>query len=603
MTYVNVVKASKHNENIVFAAFNNHKRGDFKPYLLKSEDKGKTWVSIAGDLPERGSVYSFEQDFINPNIIFAGTEFGVFVTLNGGIHWVQLKAGLPTIAIRDMEIQKRENDLVLASFGRGFYVLDDYSSLRELADEKLLDKKFHLFDIKKGLMFNETNPLGYRGKNAQGESYYAAENPPVGSVITYYFSDTLKTMKEIRQDAEKLSDDDFYPTKEQIRKEAAEEKAFLLFVIKDENGNEVQKIKADAKAGINKIVWNFRYTSTTPIKLKVSEIGRYGSPDVGPLALPGKYTVTAYLANHGKIDKLSEPKSFEIELLNNQSLPAADKKALLSFQHEVSEIRRAVRGSDIQLDELKTKLKFIKEAVQNYPNVDVNLLNKIKEFEEKLTAIGMALYGDTELAKHEFETYPGIVDRIEIVVDDLWNSTSAPTTTAKENIKIASEEYAPVSTDIIPFKVQISITLQDLYKYRVNKIIKKLWSLYIVSFIFMIIFFISLHVNQGINYFLLIIPFITVILPFWLKKMTRRHFNLNSNQYTNIKYEFTEDSIFIDSDGFKSSIEWKMIQYVELDSNFVLLYRNKLLAHLIPLRYFNDKTQVDNFIEMVNRRI
>ncbi|OFY97304.1 MAG: hypothetical protein A3K10_10505 [Bacteroidetes bacterium RIFCSPLOWO2_12_FULL_31_6] len=155
----------------------------------------------------------------------------------------------------------------------------------------------------------------------------------------------------------------------------------------------------------------------------------------------------------------------------------------------------------------------------------------------------------------------------------------------------------------LPFKVQISITLQDLYKYRVNKIIKKLWSLYIVSFIFMIIFFISLHVNQGINYFLLIIPFITVILPFWLKKMTRRHFNLNSNQYTNIKYEFTEDSIFIDSDGFKSSIEWKMIQYVELDSNFVLLYRNKLLAHLIPLRYFNDKTQVDNFIEMVNRRI
>ncbi len=448
MTYVNMLKASKHDENTVFAVFNNHKKGDFKPYVLRSRDNGKNWASIAGNLPEAGAVYCIEQDHVNPDILFAGTEFGAFVTVNGGKHWTQLKAGLPTIAVRDMEIQQRESDLVLATFGRSFYVLDDYTPLRELANEELLDKKFHIFDVKKGLMFNETNPLGYREKNAQGESFYAAANPEVGSVITYYFSDTLKTAKEIRQDAEKKSDDDIYPTLDEIRKEAREEKASLIFVIKDEKGDEIQKIKTDAKAGVNRIVWNYRYTSTTPIKLKVSKVGRYGSPDVGMLALPGKYTVTAYLANNGKVDKISEPKTFEIELLNNQTLAAQDKKALLAFQKEVSEIRRSVRGTDVQFDELKNRLKYIKEAVQNYPNTDLMLLNKLKGFDEKMMSISIALYGDNEIGKHEYETYPGIVDRIETVVYSIWNTTAAPTTTCKDHIKIAKEEYVPIAANL-----------------------------------------------------------------------------------------------------------------------------------------------------------
>ncbi|MCK5367291.1 MAG: glycosyl hydrolase, partial [Cyclobacteriaceae bacterium] len=129
MTYVNMLLASQHEERLVYAAFNNHKKGDFKPYLMKSNDAGKSWISIASNLPERGSVYAIAEDHVNPSLLFAGTEFGVFFTLNRGKKWTQFKSGLPTVAIRDIEIQKRENDLVLASFGRSFYVLDDYSPL------------------------------------------------------------------------------------------------------------------------------------------------------------------------------------------------------------------------------------------------------------------------------------------------------------------------------------------------------------------------------------------------------------------------------------------------------------------------------------------
>ena len=149
-------------------------------------------------------------------------------------------------------------------------------------------------------------------------------------------------------------------------------------MIKDENGDEIQKIKTDTKVGIKKIVWNFRYAPTGPIKLKAKKIGRYSSADVGQLALPGKYTVTAYLSTNGKTEKLSEPKTFEIELLNNTTLPAADKKALLAFQKEVAELRRSVDGSGKLLSELKNKLKYIKTAIQTTPNVNLNFLSDVK---------------------------------------------------------------------------------------------------------------------------------------------------------------------------------------------------------------------------------
>jgi photosystem II stability/assembly factor-like uncharacterized protein len=455
MTYVNMLKASNHHAGTVFAVFNNHKRGDFKPYLFKSNNNGKSWISIAGNLPKSGGVFCIEQDHVNPNILFVGTEFGVFVTLNGGKHWTQLKSGLPTIAVRDMEIQQRENDLVLGTFGRSFYVLDDYSALRELADEKLLAERFHIFDVKKQLMFNTSNPLGYKGKNAQGESYYAANNPPVGTVITYYFNDTLKTAQEIRRAKEKTTTDDHYPTEEGIKNEASEEKAFLIFVIKDEAGDEIQKIKTDASVGVKRIVWNFRYAPTGPIKLKSRKVGRYGSDDVGQLALPGKYTVTAYLSSNGKTEKLSEAKNFETELLNNTSLPAADKKALLAFQKEVAELRRSVDGSEKLLSELENKLKYIKVAIETTPNVDLTLLIKVKDLETKMKKTATELYGDGEMAKHQYETYPGIDGRISNVIWGLWNATSAPTTTSINNIKIAKEEYTPALAAIKEYVKEI----------------------------------------------------------------------------------------------------------------------------------------------------
>jgi photosystem II stability/assembly factor-like uncharacterized protein len=170
-TYVNMLLASQHEEDVVYAAFNNHKNGDFKPYLLKSTDRGTSWESIATNLPERGSVYAIAEDHVDANLLFAGTEFGVFFSVNGGKTWTQLKSGLPTIAIRDIEIQKRENDLVLASFGRGFYILDDYSPLRGIAKLSENNMDVEILPIKDSWMYHEATPLGLRGNSFMGASF------------------------------------------------------------------------------------------------------------------------------------------------------------------------------------------------------------------------------------------------------------------------------------------------------------------------------------------------------------------------------------------------------------------------------------------------
>ena len=149
-TYISCVVASRHDPDTIYASFDNHKNGDFKPYILKSTDRGLTWSSVAGDLGEREIVYSLAEDHIRAELLFVGTEFGAYYTLDGGEQWYKI-GGLPTIAVRDVDIQRRENDVALATFGRGFYIVDDYSPLQVVTVEDL-DRRAHVFPIKDALL-------------------------------------------------------------------------------------------------------------------------------------------------------------------------------------------------------------------------------------------------------------------------------------------------------------------------------------------------------------------------------------------------------------------------------------------------------------------
>jgi photosystem II stability/assembly factor-like uncharacterized protein len=344
-TYVNRVLASLHDENTLYAAFNNHKNGDFKPYILKSTDRGKKWSSIASNLPQRGSVYALAEDHVNKDLLFASTEFGVFFTLDAGKNWKQLKEGLPTIAVRDLAIQKREDDLVLATFGRGFYILDDYSPLRELKSV-LSEMKTHVFPVKDALMFVEYSPLGTLGtkeKGFQGEAYFTAENPPFGATFTYYLKEKIKTLEEKRKEAEKEAIKNkkpvSYPTYEQLRAEEEEETPFLVITILDDKDRVVRRLRAPAEAGVHRITWDLRYPGVNPTKLKDDKPTSSGPSST--FAMPGVYKVFMSKNVNGEITKLSEPLSFKAVVMGNTSLPAKDRAELVEFQEKIRELGRA----------------------------------------------------------------------------------------------------------------------------------------------------------------------------------------------------------------------------------------------------------------------
>jgi photosystem II stability/assembly factor-like uncharacterized protein len=439
------VEASLHEADTVYAVLDNHRAADFKPYLMKSRDRGRTWASVAGDLPARGTVYSFAEDHVRPDLLFAGTEFGVFVTLDGGQRWVQLKGGLPTIQVRDMAIQRRENDLVLGTFGRGSYILDDYSPLRALTPAAF-EAAGTLFPVKDALMFVPSYPLGLRGKGFLGESFFTAPNPPMGAVFTWRLKDEPKTRKQKRHEAEKAAldkgDPPPYPTPEDLRAEAAEEDPQVLLSVKDADGQVVRTLSAPAKAGMQRLTWDLRFPAADPVSLEAPSDNIFANLPTGPLVLPGRYSVSLALRVDGRLTALGDTQSFEARPLKNVTLPALDRAELVAFQRKAARLQRAVLGAAEAAKEADRRLKHLKKALLDTPAADPAWDGELRALEARLRDLRRELEGDRVMAARTEPVPPGIQDRVDGIVNDQWTSTSAITRTSCDAYGYASAAFA-----------------------------------------------------------------------------------------------------------------------------------------------------------------
>ena len=292
-TYVTDVFASPRDVDTVFATLNNWQRGDYKPYVVRSGDRGRSWTNITANLPDKHDAWAIAQDHVNPRLLFLGTEFALFVSVDGGGHWVALKGGMPPAQVRDLAIQRRETDLVVATFGRGFYVLDDYSPLREITPDAFADD-VRLFPLRDAYLFNVLGlaPAGSAGLSPLS-GLWAAPNPPFGAVFTYTVKQTLPA------------------------------EARLVMTITDDSGRQVRRFDVDKSAGLRRVAWNLR-ADAPPATEGGGRGGRgaggggqggaggRGGPPQGPLVGPGTYRATLGRQAGDEVTALGASQSFRV---------------------------------------------------------------------------------------------------------------------------------------------------------------------------------------------------------------------------------------------------------------------------------------------------
>jgi hypothetical protein len=449
--FVNDIKADLHDPDTVYVVVDDHKSGDFSPYVLKSTNRGGTWTSISENLPERHVVWRIVQDHVNPALLFAGTEFGVFFTIDGGNKWVKLGGGAPTISFRDLAIQKRENDLVAASFGRGFWILDDYTPLREITEDQLKNEAV-LFPVRDASWYIEKMPLGNfdnNGKASQGDSFFVAPNPPFGAVFTYYLSEGLKTAQEQRRESEKKLEesggDTVYPGWTALRDEEIEEPPAIILTVSDSNGEVIRRLEGPVSAGFHRIAWDLRYPLSSPWTPKT------GEPEYivvsGPLTAPGSYQVKLSTRVNGQLTTLGQGQSFEVSPIGERGIPGAPGEERLAFAVQLDDMSRQLKGSSAAVKTLLVETAAIKDTLLR-SSAETALREQARSIELELLGIQQKISGNEARDLYGDQGPVSISRRLEVAKMGTFRSTYGPTATHIRSMEIVELEFADIKAGI-----------------------------------------------------------------------------------------------------------------------------------------------------------
>ncbi|MCZ6672686.1 MAG: glycosyl hydrolase [Verrucomicrobia bacterium] len=390
--YVNDIRADLFDKDTVYVALDNHKYGDFKPYLIKSSDRGRTWQSLAGSLPAKHLVWRIVQDQVNRNLMFLGTEFGVFFTIDGGKKWVELNGGIPTISTRDVKIQREENDLVVGTFGRGIYILDDYTPLRTINADALKQNAL-LFAPGRAVKWYQPDRQFSR---TDGDDAYVAKNPAHGATFTYYLKDSATTLKAKRQMAEKKMVKDGkspkYPSWEAVEKEIEEAKPAVYLEIRDTSGNFVNRVAAKPVKGLHRITWNMTYSSQNAVTAIVRRGGRVFVPSGIPAA-PGQYTAKLFKREGSKITQMTKAVSFELKPIRTNYLKGSSYDQTLAYLKDVSEARRRSTAAVAVLRDMGRKMALIRAAIERTQGDIAALEKAYAAIRDEMNAINNDLSG------------------------------------------------------------------------------------------------------------------------------------------------------------------------------------------------------------------
>ena len=442
-SFVNDIKADLFDSNTVYIVLDNHKEGDFNPYIYKSTDLGVSWKSISSNLPKRTLVWRIVQDHVNKNLLFAATEFGVYASLNAGTAWQKLP-GTPTLPFRDLTIQKRENDLVAASFGRGFYVLDDYSALREMTAENL-KRKGKLFAPRAAKWYVPRSNVGNTGAD-----YFFSKNPTFGAVFTYHLSDDFSTKKEARKKREKeLNKKKLnvpFPGWDALDLEKDEKGAKVLLTIQDPQGNIIKKISAKAKKGSNRIAWDLKHFN--PFSIPENGKIKKGGYNSGALAIPQAYTATLYLEDNGVVNQLDKPIVFDVKPIREGVLQGVSHQQYDEYRNNLSALIKKLDVLEDVLERSEEKLMALKTALNN-SNIAPGPINKeIQALQKEAIAIKKSVEGSPSKDEIGERTPPSIQTHLRVAYRGMM-STYGPTPLHQKSMALGKKMTLEIEAKII----------------------------------------------------------------------------------------------------------------------------------------------------------
>ena len=331
---VSHVEPSRTSASVAYVAFDRHMLDDFRPYVFKTTDGGKSWTNISGNLPAKAYVQIVREDPKNTNLLYAGTELGLFVSYNGGQQWIPLNLkNLPNVSIHDILIHPRENDLILATHGRSIWIFDDATPIQQL-NQQLLEKDLHLFPVRPGLRFASRFT-----RYGIGDKQFTGPNPPIGALITYYL------------------------------KEKPDDKTTFKVEVFDRDGKLIQNIEKPAKEkGLNRITWNLRLGGPEVRRLSSDDVNPFGGGPRGPQVLPGQYTVKVTLGTK------TETENVEVKLDPTVNVLTADLKTTQDLQIKLSNMQSTTNLALRYLDSIKDQLKnsqTIVKGLDKEPNKDL----------------------------------------------------------------------------------------------------------------------------------------------------------------------------------------------------------------------------------------
>ena len=447
--FVNDIKADLHDVNVAYVALDNHKYGDYAPYLYKTNNGGRSWSRITNGLPDGTLVWRLVQDHVNKNLLFLATEYGIYVSFDQGGKWIKFSNGLPTISFRDLAIQKRENDLVGASFGRSFYVLDDYSPLREVSDE-MLRKDGVLFKPRKAHQYVQQR----RRSPSQGADYFIAKNPPYGAVFSYYLSDDLKTMAAERKDREKKlhkNQDVPFPGWDALDEEKNQAKPSALLVVKNASGKIIDRVTGTLEKGFHRVAWDLTTPVATNLDTNIKKKDDDDDSRPSIMVEPGTYSVTLYKNVDGNVSQLGDTQTFTIERIRQNVLqnPEADK--IIAFLEDLKSFSTTFDVTVHNFNKAEKKVKAFDKALR-YVNVAPGAIEaEIAKIRETLFSLKQALFGNSSKGEVGEKDNMTVQDRLGVAQQGFYGNTYGPTKMQMQSFNMAKQQYESVQAKLRKF--------------------------------------------------------------------------------------------------------------------------------------------------------